>query len=192
MKIKLNNNRVNLLSKSEGEDGKISLSIHRGFVGAPSNVWEAIFRWAKKKATKEDNTLIRTYINHSIDVKATKMVLEPQGKVYHLREIFDEVNDRYFDNQLDLDITWFNSRSRKKITLGQYRPESELICINRRLDNKRYPRDYVGFVVYHEMLHHVVPPTYDKLGRARHHNPEFRRRERLYHRYDLADSFNCF
>ena len=47
------------------------------------------------------------------------------------------------------------------------------------------PRFFVEFVVFHELLHHVVPAR--RAGeRLEYHTPEFRRRERAHPDYRRA------
>lgn len=51
-----------------------------------------------------------------------------------------------------------------------------LIRIHPVLDDARVPRWFVGFVVFHELLHAVLPPRVEN-GRRKIHTPEFRRAE---------------
>lgn len=54
------------------------------------------------------------------------------------------------------------------------------------LDDAFYPPYFVAFVVYHEMLHNVVPGKTDAMGYYRVHTPEFKRLEKQFAEYDMA------
>ena len=62
---------------------------------------------------------------------------------------------------------------------GVYVQDARLIRIHPALDRREVPELYVAAVVYHEMLHQVVPAV-ERNGRRLVHGPEFRRRERAY------------
>ena len=63
-----------------------------------------------------------------------------------------------------------------------------LVLINRLLDGPLTPSWYLDFLVYHELLHAVIPP---RPGTARIliHPPEFRRAERMHHEHARARLF---
>jgi len=69
--------------------------------------------------------------------------------------------------------------------MGTYLPDARLIRIHPALDHEAVPEFYVAWVVFHEMLHQIVPAV-RKGGRTYYHPPEFRRREREYQRRDDA------
>jgi len=114
-----------------------------------------------------------------------------EGSSYHLKEIYDQVNSRYFEGRLSLQITWYGQLKRRKrrrrhVVFGQYVDALKLVKIHRRLDDPSYPDFFVSFIVYHEMLHHVVPGYMDARGYYRCHGPEFKRREREFEHYQKA------
>ena len=47
------------------------------------------------------------------------------------------------------------------------------------------PRYFVAYIVYHEMLHHVIPGSRG-LGRVNLHPPEFKEREREFRHFQRA------
>ncbi|PIE65501.1 MAG: hypothetical protein CSA24_02710 [Deltaproteobacteria bacterium] len=87
-------------------------------------------------------------------------------------------------------ITWGPRRRRKRqraIRLGSYDPRLSLIRIHRRLDDAQVPGWLVGFVIYHELLHHVLGVGLPAPGIRRPlHSAEFRRREAQHRRYAEA------
>ena len=48
------------------------------------------------------------------------------------------------------------------------------------------PKWFLEYVLYHEMLHSVVPEETDSAGRRRVHTEEFNRREQAFPRYRRA------
>ena len=53
------------------------------------------------------------------------------------------------------------------------------------LDKPWVPRYFVSYIVYHEMLHHVVPSSQGR-GRRMLHPPPFIARERLFRDYERS------
>jgi hypothetical protein len=69
--------------------------------------------------------------------------------------------------------------------LGVYLPGVQLIRIHPALDQAFVPRFFVEFIVYHELLHHVIPPVRVN-GRYQIHSPRFHQRERDFPAYAQA------
>ena len=121
-------------------------------------------------------------------LRASRPPLHPlrtQGQEHDLLQIFRRVNGRYFGNTHDALITWGRASPRRSegerrtIKLGSYSAVERLIRIHPVLDRAWVPRYFVEYIVFHEMLHHVIP-TSRVNGRAVLHPPEFREREREY------------
>jgi hypothetical protein len=68
---------------------------------------------------------------------------------------------------------------------GAYYPERCHIRVHPALDQAFVPRFFVEFIVYHELLHHVIPPIAMN-GRHYVHTKTFRQQERLFRRYPEA------
>jgi len=99
-----------------------------------------------------------------------KVVLRKEGVHYNLDEIYTKVNQTYFEGKLNLHITWFNpkkTRYQRRIVLGSYHRDKNLVKINRILDQADIPEYYISFIVYHEMLHHVAPRSLRDFGKDR-------------------------
>jgi hypothetical protein len=60
-----------------------------------------------------------------------------------------------------------------------------LIRVHPILDRPWVPRYFVSYIVYHEMLHHVIPQSQGS-GRRMLHPPIFQARERLFRDFDRA------
>jgi hypothetical protein len=113
-----------------------------------------------------------------------RRVFHPRGKHHDLRESFDRVNRMMFAGQLELPrLTWTQSRVRGE--LGSYDSTFDLIAISRRMDARRVPQYVLDAVMYHEVLHRLLPmPMRGK--RRVVHTEEFNRRERRFPHYKRA------
>jgi hypothetical protein len=123
--------------------------------------------------------------------KKRKQVCEVSGLYHDLKEIYDQINADYFGDQVALPITWFGARSsrpRARLTFGSYNPQSGLIKVHRLLDRPHVPQYFVSYIIYHEILHHLLPPIKEKRRRRVHHR-EFVERERQFKEYSLAKEF---
>ncbi len=122
----------------------------------------------------------------------TRRALPKAGAHHDLKELFAEVNAQYFSGSLDLQIEWSGSgqtRSRSVIRLGYYNPRKELIKISRVLDYPHVPKYFVSFIVYHEILHHVLPPMQAFGSKRRIHHHAFRQKEKEFHEYEQSQAF---
>ena len=102
------------------------------------------------------------------------------------------VNTDYFEGKLNLKITWFNRRRSlvpRKIVLGSYHFKHQLIRINSYLDQAHIPDYFVAYIVYHEALHHVLPPVRGKKGKRSIHHSAFKTYEKKFKQYELVQAF---
>jgi hypothetical protein len=118
--------------------------------------------------------------------------IEPRGRVHDLRAIFERLNAQHFEGKVEARIGWGPDRGRgrrrgrrRTIKTGVYVQDARLIRIHPALDRPEVPELYVAAVVFHEMLHQVVPAQ-ERGGRRVVHGPEFRRRERSYPHFAAA------
>jgi len=108
------------------------------------------------------------------------------GKYFNLQEIFDALNEQYFDNSVKAKIEWGkkSAGSRpKSFEPGVYSEKSRTIRISPRLDQGFVPLYFIEGVVYHQMLHVALAPKKVN-GRTIRHTPEFRRRMETYRKYN--------
>jgi hypothetical protein len=184
--LKINDNRSTMLSVKWAPNCT-KVSLHRMFLQAPRNVMEALACYLKgtdKKIAPTVKAYIETNLqklDYSKQIDCTK--LDTLGKTYDLRAIYQMVNREYFDNPLDLQITWFGKGVRKactRLTFGLYYDPLRLIKINRLLDNPFFPPFFVAYVIYHEMLHYVYPSYVDKKGHKHIHSKIFKEREKKF------------
>ncbi len=106
------------------------------------------------------------------------------GKFHDLTQLFDGLNQRYFDARLlQPQLGWTRAASASR--LGRYDQAHNAIVLSRLLDQERVPRVLVEWILYHEMLH-VKHPVEHCGGRRKVHSPAFRREEKMFHGYHEA------
>ncbi len=201
--LELTDNRRTILSVRAGRTGNraapLELRIHHSFTEAPESVLRAVATFVESKRgsdqSREALTLIREHFSgHRQAARIRKLVLQPVGSCLDLRDVFAELNERYFEGRLAAGITWGKStihsrcgrRRSASLQLGSYSYEDRLIRLHRVLDHPEVPRYVIEAVVYHEMLHADMPPEI-RGGKRFFHTPEFRRRERQYRSLTRAE-----
>jgi len=168
---------------------------------APRPVLEAIlmilaFKVMRKKPGPE---FVRTYEFFRKDpsiadavrkrrlLKGRKYITDKAGKYHSLQDIYQDLNRRYFNNQVEIErIGWGIRRSRAR--LGHYDPIHHTITLSPILDSPSVPKFVLGYIVYHEMLHTVFEDASGP-GIRKHHPPELRRAERAYPDFEKAKEF---
>ena len=116
--------------------------------------------------------------------------LRHEGRYFDLRAIFERLNQRYFRGRLrGYKVMWGRRqkhRPKNYFTFGTIQEEDRVIRINPLLDQPFVPLWFLQYVLYHEMLHSVVPDEVASRGRRRIHTDEFNRRERKFRSYQRA------
>ena len=116
-----------------------------------------------------------------------------QGRFFNLRRVFDKMNSRYFGNRLrGYTILWGRKRRQRpkdQIVFGTIQEDDRVIRIHPLLDQRFVPAWFLEYVVYHEMLHAVVPDKYDQNGRRLVHHDKFQEKERRFHWFKRAKAW---
>jgi len=182
-------------------EGRLLVRLSDLIEGAPESVLESIAhillaKIYRKPIEPAHATRYRRYVSsHDITAKAhlvrqirgRKRIVSARGGVYHLEEIFDELNQRFFHGLLARpQMTWSQAHSRQN--LGHYDPAHNAIVVSRIFDHARIPRSAVEYIVYHEMLHLKYPV---KLRGSRRcvHSREFQAEESLFPDLEQVKAF---
>jgi hypothetical protein len=124
---------------------------------------------------------------HMRSLRGRKLIDSPQGSVYDLDVIFDDLNTRFFWGLLARPrMTW--SRDHARASLGHYDPAHNAIVVSRIFDSPRVPRYAIDYLVYHEMLH-LKHPVKVRDGRRRVHGKEFQAEEEQFPQFKEAKAF---
>jgi len=170
-------------------EGKIFASLSDLLEGAPETVLHSIAhillaklyrrpiermhnlrykRFASSAAVTRQTELIRT-------ARGAKRYFGPEGRYFHLEEVFDALNLRFFGGMLGRpDLTW--SEHHAKRSLGHYDAAHNTIVVSRVFDRPSSPRYAIEYLLYHEMLHLKHPVRMRGLRRCVH-SREFKAEE---------------
>jgi hypothetical protein len=191
IKLTLTNNSTSLLSVRE-RGAFIAVRLHRMFLKAAHSVIKELAGYIKTRAG--ETPLFWEFVNSNqmcIKPSNRKHSVIHKGNRYDLLEIFELINNEYFDGRISCAITWGTRRAgrAKRRTLGSFSGASELIRINPLLDSLAVPKYYIEYVVYHEMLHadmHAKASGSKPARRRRVHCSEFKQREREFRQFERA------
>src|ERR1041385_1437841 len=142
------------------------------------------------KKTKRKTARSKRKIAHPRFPMQRQLNLRHEGKYFDLRALFDQLNKRYFRSRLhNYEVSWGRRRKHRPkdhFVFGTIQEEDRTIRINPLLDQPFVPLWFLKYILYHEMLHSVVPEEKLPGGRRRVHTVEFNRREQRYHGYKRA------
>ncbi len=188
VRLTVHDNRSTMVSYRRG-GGEVHYRVHHMFLGAPEDVISALASFAgnrrgvaarRREAGARIDTFVRVHREH---IAAPRhMPLQPRGRAHDLKLILDRLNAVHFGGAIDARIGWGPvrlGRRRRTVKTGVYVQDARIIRIHPTLDRKEVPEFYVAAVVFHEMLHQVVPAI-EVNGRRIVHGREFRKREREY------------
>jgi hypothetical protein len=173
--------------------GRLCFRLHHMFAAADAAVVKAIAGFAGRSRKAAGHTIDDFIKEHRHLIKKRERRDEPalhaRGTFHDLLAIYQRLNAAHFDNRVEARIGWGRRaplRRRRSIKMGVYFHERRLIKVHPALDDPRVPRYFVEMVVFHEMLHQVVPPTEDAVGRRCVHSRKFRAAERTFPEYERA------
>jgi len=125
-------------------------------------------QFANSAAVSRQSELIR-------HARGSKRYFGPEGRFFHLEEIFDSLNVRFFGGLLGRpELTW--SEHNAKRSLGHYDAAHNTIVVSRVFDRPSSPRYAIEYLLYHEMLHLKHPVRARGLRRCIH-SREFKAEE---------------
>ena len=182
-------------------EGQIFVSLSDLLEGAPENVIRAIAhillaklyrkpvdpahnhrykRFASSAAVTRQTELIRSS-------RGTKRYFGPEGRFYHLEEVFDSLNMRFFGGLMGRpELTW--SEHHAKRSLGHYDAAHNTIVVSRVFDRPSSPRYAIEYLLFHEMLHLKHPVRMRGVRRCVH-SREFKAEEREFPQLKEAMAF---
>ena len=184
-------NRSSMIGVQGNRASGYRLRLHHMFQHAPFPIWQALATFIRTPDATARQTL-RAYIQrHQWRIRASTprtplpRLLRPHGDYFDLVVILDTLNYTYFANDIHARITWTRrppQRPRVSIRFGSYHPQQRLIRIHRLLDQEFVPPYVVESVVFHEMLHQLIPRQRLN-GRWVAHPPAFRQYEQRFPHY---------
>ena len=162
-------------------DGEIYASLSDLLEGAPESVLHAIAhillaKLYRKPVSAIQNLRYKRFASSASVTRQTELIRHargskryfgPEGRFFHLDEVFDSLNARFFSGLLGRpDLTW--SEHHAKRSLGHYDAAHNTIVVSRVFDRPSSPRYALEYLLYHEMLHLKHPVRTRGLRRCVH------------------------
>ena len=182
-------------------EGQIFVSLSDLLEGAPESVIRAIAhillaKLYKKPIDAAHNHRYKRFASSAAVTRQTELIrgsrgskryVGPEGRYYHLEDVFDSLNIRFFGGLLGRpELTW--SEHMAKRSLGHYDAAHNTIVVSRVFDRPSSPRYAIDYLLFHEMLHLKHPVKMRGIRRCVH-PPEFKAEEKLFPQLQEALSF---
>lgn len=182
-------------------EGLIHVSLSDLLEGAPEPVVRAIAhillaKLYKKPIDPRQNLRYKRFASSAAVTRQTEIIRSargnkryfgPEGRFYHLEEVFDSLNTRFFGGLLGRpQLTW--SEGMAKRALGHYDAAHNTIVVSRVFDRPSSPKYAIEYLLYHEMLHLKHPVRMRGLRRCVH-SREFKAEEELFPQLKEALAF---
>jgi hypothetical protein len=177
-------------------DGVTHLRVHHLFARAPVSLLRTLVRFCFGRITRKTSRTIRAHLmdfveahrEETLSVYPRSRRLPPRGEHYDLEDVLEKVRRQHVrELKSQPEVAW--TRRAHRTLMGKWipnpPPHANLILVNRLLDCETVPAYYLEFIVFHELLHELMPIS-RSCGRWVHHPPEFRRRERRFPHFDRA------
>jgi hypothetical protein len=195
VRVHFTRNRVTMISVRFDADGMAVVRLHERFLRAPVEVLDALGGYV---ATRDAAAWQRVAdYARQIELPAADVRQHDphaaRGGTYDLDAIFHDINMRFFSDKIRCAIRWGRQRARRRrrgrqvsIRFGSWHRAERCIRIHPLLDDPQVPREFIDYIVFHEMLH-VVVPSQRAGGRSIDHPPEFQQLERTFPGYARMD-----
>lgn len=197
LRVQFHQNTCTMVSLSRRGQQQ-SLRLHWLFTKAPGSVLEAVVRiffvredrLAKKQLRSSILDFIDEHRHLTLSDLCVRQLCPPHGRNYDLSDVERTIRKRFLRDCSEVRIGW--SRRVTPCLMGKWiaMPEGSpnIVVINRLLDSRRVPAFYLQYIVFHELLHEMIPIR-RRRGRWVHHPAEFRQRERQFPAFERALSW---
>lgn len=194
LKIQFHRNTSTMASLSRRGHG-LTLRLHDLFTKAPLPVLDAVvqafFTRRARDTRRQLQARILDFVEKNRDMTLSAALAQclasPRGRAYDLDQVRGAICARFLPNCPRVRIGWSQrvtpSLMGKWIAMPNGLPN--VVMINRLLDSLEVPLYYLRYIVFHELLHEVIPIRREH-GRWVHHPAEFRRRERQFPYFERA------
>ena len=191
IELKITRNRVSMISVEFMPDGAAKIRAHEAFLKAPTPVLASLRKYVRTRR-KDAWKPIAEYVHQ---IRAThpssgSEALTTRGEVYDLKTIYDAINHEFFNGSVTCRIGWGRGRppgrrgrKSRSIRYGSFDATTVTIRVHPILDDSRVSAEFLRYIVFHEMLHTIVPEARLN-GRRYDHSLQFCALERTFPRLD--------
>jgi hypothetical protein len=177
--------------------GRLEVRLHRMFRHAGEGLLKTLARFIASSDSRSSAELDRFIERHADEIRARRSPAAKQdktgGRHFDPQQVLDEVCQTYFGGPVDVSICWGRTARRRKSRRGRTRSralatysfDDRTIRLSPVLDSAGVPLYVVEWIVYHELLHHVLPVERSG-GRSRYHTSRFKALERAFESYEEA------
>ncbi len=211
-------NRSSMVRVRRGGDGTARVRAHRVFLWSPKPVLRALGRFVRSPRNRDARETLSAFLRGEDDrvtlcddvgvettdasssedasarARRRRERLRTAGDHVDLAAVFDRVNRDQFADRVRAAIGWGRSTGRgpvRTIHFGSFAADAAggIIRIHPSIDRPFVPSFFVEFIVFHEMLHSLVPIERGPDGRRVVHGPEFRELEERHPDYGRAKAW---
>jgi predicted metal-dependent hydrolase len=193
------NNRSTMVSFKR-LNGRIVVRLHRMFRHANEELLDFLAHYLGKRDSAASAKIDAFIAAHKKEIRhgalSNGKPLKAEGQHHNLQIVLNRLNKKYFAEKIEVQIGWARSPARKgrknkktvSRALATYNYSDHTIRVSPILDAADIPEYVIDWIVYHEMLHHVLPV--EKIqGKHRYHTHRFKTLERAFIHYREAKAW---
>lgn len=188
VRLRITRNRVSMAWVDFRTAPSVRVSLDEAFLAAPDAVMQALYRYLRSGRSKHWRVVAEFAQRIPIDGRGPRSPTasrgRQRGRAHELRAICADINREFFGGRVTCNVRWGRDagsrrKRRRSIRFGSWDEASRTIRVHPLLDGERVPREFVRYIVFHEMLHAVVPAEH-RGGRCYHHTAQYRALERQF------------
>jgi len=189
VRLSITDNRHNMITVNQ-RNGTLEVRLHRMFLFADAHTLTHLARFITRRDRRASRVLDDFIAHHRFLITRPRrpLTLRAKGAHYDLGASLERLKRHYGIRTSDVKITWGRATAYENVrmmALGSYSYEQRIIRVHPVLDDPRVPGYFLDWVVYHELLHHLLPV--EKSGRKRRlHDSRFKRLEHQFPMYREA------
>ena len=192
-------NRSTMLSFRRNR-GRINVRLHRMFRHADTSMLGHLASYLSGKQKTAAAAIDAFIAEHREEIDRTRrrrVARLPEGRYFNLDEVLARVSERYFGGPQQVTICWGPAPRRRRRgrrygtfsrALATYHYDDRMIRVSPVLDAPNVPAFVIDWIVYHELLHHVLPVVRSGTKNI-YHSAKFRALERAFEHYEKAKAW---
>ncbi|MDF3128580.1 hypothetical protein P0Y35_05180 [Kiritimatiellaeota bacterium B1221] len=186
VELSLTRNRRTMISLRQISRHHTRLRMHHAFSDAPQHILNdlASYIQTREPAYWKRVSAFARNIPPAATASPRPLPTRP-GIHFDLQTELDYVKQHFFDSPPEAGIAWGKpgvprKRKRRSIRFGSWHADCRQVHIHPVLDQAWVSKDFMHYLIYHELCHAAAPPYTDSAGRHHIHHAEFKSLERRY------------